>query len=542
MTTFADRTVRLTGRATLAVVLAVAAALAVYRAWGGLDRPGLYHDEKAYVLQSRIYTDLRWAEPSPPVPALWEQVHVFTEPHYASRYPPGFPAVLAMGTGIGLPGIVPVLCAAATAALLFLFGAELTGKWTAFLATSLWVAAPGNTVWRAAYFSESLTGLLWVSWCWCAWRYRRDGRRGDLIATSLLVAFAGITRPMTAIALAFPLIVILWPRLRAAVGRRHALAAAAAGLGICAVVPVWSHGVLDSWTTLPYAEYSARTYPFDMPTWKTNWAPPPRELPPDMQELGDVQRIPYEHRSLDSLPGTFVSRGNQLGVAALPKRLSVLRFLAPIGLLAAGGAGLVALASALLLLIAHLTMPHPPEWTIYYLDVFPVIAFGVVIALRRGGEFVAKRVAGAAALTDHAPRAALVAGLALIGAGVTVWAPPSIDGNGWMRRETYFRSGACALPAGQKIVFISPRPKSSPHHILVDNDPRWERSDLWVVRAWDQARNRALMDAAPARAAYYYDEQAGWFARMNRDGTPTHEGVVNVLKVDQRTGRGIACK
>src|SRR5579864_8646468 len=90
----------------LALMLAVAAACFVYMAWGGLNRPGMYHDEKGYLLQSRIFTDFKFAEPPPPVPGLWEQIHVFVEPHYASKYPPGFPMVLALGSAVGLPGLI----------------------------------------------------------------------------------------------------------------------------------------------------------------------------------------------------------------------------------------------------------------------------------------------------------------------------------------------------------------------------------------------------------------------------------------------------
>lgn len=527
--------------AVLALVLAVVGATLVYAAWGGLDRPGLYHDEKSYVLQAHIYADLKLAEPSPPVPELWEQVHVFTTPHYASRYPPGFPAVLALGAAIGRPGLIPVLCTAATAALLFLFGAQFAGRWTAFIATSLWLAAPANIEWRATYFSESLTALLWVSWCYFAWRYRTGGRRRDLVFTSLLVAFAGITRPMTAIALAIPLIVILWPRIRTAIGRRDTLIAAAAGLIICGFVPFWNHAVLDSWTTVPYIEYSPRTYPFDMPTWKVDWSPPPRELPPDMQALGEAQREPYRTRFDDGLAHTFLQRINRLGSDAVPFKYRSLRYLAPIGLLLLGGAGWIALASALLLVGSHLLMPHATHWTIYYIDVFPVVAFGAVFALRRGLEVLARGSPIITSLTPRIPPVALAVGLLLLLAGATAWRPPSFDSGGWMRRELLFRSGVCALPPGGKIVFVRPHPAASPHHILVDNDPRWQTSDTWIVREWKVELNRALMDAAPNRAPYLYDERAGWIARMNRDGTASNEGVLNVLQSDLTKGRGLRC-
>ncbi|HKS06086.1 MAG TPA: glycosyltransferase family 39 protein [Gemmatimonadaceae bacterium] len=542
MTDDVPRDMRISQNAVLALVLAVAAAVFVYMVWGGLDRPGLYHDEKAYVLQSRIYLGLHFAEASPPVPQLWEQVHVFTQPHYAARYPPGFPAVLAIGSAIGMPGLIPILCSALTAALLFLFGQQFTGRWTAFVATSLWLAAPINTEWRATYFSESLTCLLWVSWCYFAWRYRTHGRRRDLIFTSLLVAFAGITRPVTAIALAIPLIAILWPRIRTAIGRRDTLVAAAAGLVICAVVPFWNHAVLDSWTTVPYAEYSARTYPFDMPTWKTDWSPAPRELPPDMVALGEAQRIGYSERSASALPGLYAHRLNRFASDAVPFKYRWLRYIAPIGLLLLGGAGWVGLASALLLVLAHITMPHAAHWTIYYVDVFPVVAFGAVFALRRLLDFLAWGSPRITAMAPHAPAAALTIGLSLLLTGGSLWRPDPIDKEGWMQREMPFRALVCALPPGEKIVFVRARPGASPHHMLVDNDPRWRTSKTWIVREWTTERNRALIEAAPARAAYIYDEKAGWMALMNRDGTASTQGVISVRDVDWSTGRGLWCR
>ena len=525
----------------LALLLAFAAAMVVYSTWGGLDRPGLFHDEKAYLFQARTYTTLHWTQPTPPVPELWEQVHVFVEPRYASKYPPGFPAVLALGAAVGLPGLIPILLAAGTAALLFVFGARVVGRWPAFAASALWVASPVNTTWRAAYFSESLTCLLWLAWSWCAWTYRRDGGRRFLVATSVLVVFAGITRPVTGIALAAPLVWVLWPRLRAAAGRRDAVMAFAAGLALCAVVPVWNHAVLGSWRAVPYAAYSAHTFPFDMPGLRTDYSPPTRELPADLVALADEQRAQYDQRSVARMPIEYVRRLDRLAADALPPSLSALRYVAPFGLLAAGGVGVAALASVLLLVLAHITMPHTPNWTIYYLDVFPVVAFGVVVALMRGGAYVVARARGVS-LLQHADVAALASGIALLAAGATMWAPVKVERHGWMRREVAFRAGLCALPPGPKLVFVTPRPNSSPHHILLDNDPAWRDSDVWVVRTWDVARHRALLEAAQGRAAYHYDEQNGWFAPMPADGAvPAPPGVLHVLQTDARRGRGITC-
>lgn len=525
----------------LAALLAVAAMLLVYTTWGGLDRPGLYYDEKAIVLQSRIYAGLEWAEPSPPVPILWEQVHVFTEPHYASRYPPGYPAVLAPGAALGMPGLVQVLLTGATAALLFLFGSKLVGTWTAFAGTALWISAPINSIWRAGYFSETLTGLLWIAWSWLAWRYRRDGRPRDLALTAVLVALAGITRPVTGIVLSLPLIFVLWPRLRAPAGLRHAALAVAAALPVCALVPIWNHAVLDSWSTVPYAEYSARTYPFDMPTLDTDWSPSPRELPPDMEALGNEQRRHFLNRSAADMPLQLFARLDRMASAALPADLGALRYLAPLGLLAAGGAGWVALASGLLLVLGHLTMPHESGWTVYYLEAFPLVAFGAVIALTRGFGAVTRRAPSLAAASSHAPWVGFTTGVALLVLAATAWEPNRRDISPWMQAEIDFRSGVCSLPPGDKIVFVQRRPDWSPHHSLVDNDPRWRTSDAWVVRAWTPDRHRALMDAAPERKAYLFDAMSGWFVDMGPDGTRGSNRILHVLGTDRRIGRGIEC-
>ena len=525
----------------LAALLAAAAILLVYTTWGGLDRPGLYHDEKAFVVQARIYAGLRWAEPSPPVPGLWEQVHVFAEPTFAARYPPGYPAVLAPGAALGLPGLMQVALAGATAALLFLFGARLVGTWTAFAATALWVSAPINSVWRAGYFSESLTGFLWIAWSWLAWRYRREGRRSDLVLTAVLVALAGITRPVTAIVLSLPLLFVLWPRLRAARGWRDAGVAILAALPVCAVVPIWSHAVLGSWTTVPYAEYSAWTFPFDMPTLDTDWSPPPREIPADFESLAAEQRSHYVERSVADMPRLYFERLDDMGRAALALDVGALRYLAPLGLLAAGGAGWVALASALLLVLGHITMPHDIGWTIYYLEVFPVVTFGAVLAVTRLASFAARRVPALAEGMRHAPWVGLATGVLLLALAGTAWRPTGRDVSPWMHAEIDFRSGVCSLPPGRKIVFVQRRPDWSPHHSLVDNDPRWETSDAWVVRTWTPDRHRALMEAAPDRRGYLFDAMSGWFVDMLPDGTPGSTRILHVLATDRRLGRGVAC-
>jgi hypothetical protein len=169
------------------------------------------------------------------------------------------------------------------------------------------------------------------------------------------------------------------------------------------------------------------------------------------------------------------------------------------------------------------------------------VAFGGVIALARGIDVAARRVPGLASSTRHAPWLALATGMLLLLLATTVWEPNRRDMSPWMQAEIDFRSGVCSLPPGDKIVFVQRRPDWSPHHTLVDNDPRWRSSDVWVVRAWTPDRHRALMDAAPDRKAYLFDAMSGWFVDVRHDGTPGSRRILHVLDTDRRLGRGIEC-
>ena len=74
------------------------------RVWGSTDEPGVVHDERAIVLQARIFAGGQWRGPTPPEPAAFEQMHVFGEPGVASKYPPFHSAVLVPGVWLSLTG------------------------------------------------------------------------------------------------------------------------------------------------------------------------------------------------------------------------------------------------------------------------------------------------------------------------------------------------------------------------------------------------------------------------------------------------------
>src|ERR1700676_2152357 len=111
--------------------VALVAMLVTWYVWGSLHQVAIVHDEASYLLQAETVARLRWAMPSPPLPAFFEQFHVLVAPTFASKYPPGHGILLVPGIWLGMPGLVPVLLNGLAAALLFVLARRVTNGWVA---------------------------------------------------------------------------------------------------------------------------------------------------------------------------------------------------------------------------------------------------------------------------------------------------------------------------------------------------------------------------------------------------------------------------
>jgi len=256
----------LEGRAA-PVVAGVITALVTWWLWGTLSATPSVHDEVALLLQARIFAQFRWAAPSPPLPEFFEQFHVFVTPTLAPKYPPGHALLMVPGVWLGIPGLVSVLLSGLTGAMLFVLARRYANGVVAIVAWFIWLVAPAALRFRPSYFSEVTTGAIWLVAWWTLVRYRETNSRRWLVALAALVAWGGITRPVTMIAFLIPVgCAVLWT-----VAKRRAWADLAAALplslAICAIVPVWGHGVLGEWGRNPYAYYQTLYFRWRTPDW-----------------------------------------------------------------------------------------------------------------------------------------------------------------------------------------------------------------------------------------------------------------------------------
>jgi 4-amino-4-deoxy-L-arabinose transferase-like glycosyltransferase len=493
------------------IVAGAVTAMLIYWFWGGLSLPGAIHDERAYLVGARLLAEGSFSAPTPPLPMFWEMAHVFVEPALFSKYPPGHSIVLVPGVWLGIEGLVPVLLAGLCGGLVFALARRLAGSTVAVLTWSIWTLAPQALAWHSTYFSQTSTAVLWLIaiTALVAWRERESPWLLLTIVAS--IAWMGITRPFTGVALMIPIgIVVVWTayQRRSLDGWKRS---AVVGALICAIVPYWAWSTIGDPTTLPYIEYSRIYFPFDLPGFVRDTSASLRPLPPDLDALGRAVSRIYENHTADRVPVAFLER---LG-PALTDPLGVFAPLLALGVIGAVATGwritAFVAASFLLLLGVHLVMPQPLGWTIYSLELFAVTPFLVAVGFVRTVTWLREYVLKRGNPRPLIPRAELATGLLL--AGLVFAAMPEIRTKRVVHnlrsvRQQLARQLIAELPEERVVVFVRRDFPTSPHFTLWDIGGPSESTPVWVVRDLGDARNRELIALADGRRPYLLDEDS----------------------------------
>ncbi|MEZ4588419.1 MAG: glycosyltransferase family 39 protein [Gemmatimonadales bacterium] len=509
----AGRTERGLGSAAAPSLVALVTVLLIFWLWGSTLRPLPWvYDEAAYLLQARIFATGSWSAPGRPMPEFFEQLHVFVTPRLVPKYPPGHALLLVPGVLLGLPALVPLLLSGLTAGLFFAALRRLAGPWVALLGWLVWITAPEELYLRPSFMSQISSGAVWLlAWLALA-RWRNDPRPRWLAGFGALAALGAIIRPVSAIA--FLAVLGPWILWRVARDRRWSSLVAAAGvaLPILAVVPWWSHSATGKAFPTPYSEYSAVYAPWNLPGFSVDHSPPRREETPAMRKFRQEWLPLHEAHTVARLPAILLERVRGLGVT----------FFGPDGLrwllLAGFVVGLaVATAEIRLLLVAtgalfgiHLWIAARPQWTVYYLEGFPVLAAVTALGAWRIVRAVGGRLAGGA---DRG-RAELLAG-ALVLAAIVVAVPGTVgrllrarDQQINLRLVQADLARATGTIEGEAIVFVEPGPEARPYESYVRNVPDLEAERVWVVQSRGDD-DRRLLEFVGDRSGYRFDPGTG---------------------------------
>jgi hypothetical protein len=480
------------------VAVGIATALFVAWIWGSLAEPPTIHDEAAYRLQAEIFASGQISAEPPPLPEFFEQSHVLVTPRLAPKYPPGHALLLVPGVWLGVPGLVPVLLAGVSGALLFALARSVSGLPVAWLAWLIWLGAPAGNLWRATYLSESTSTALWLGSAWLLLRWWRTGSAAALIGIALLTGWMGLTRPLTAIGFALPLgVLVLF-----GVGRRGAwgslAAAGVAGVLVLGAIPIWNAGSTLDWRVTPYSEYSRVYTPFQKLGFGVDPQPAVRALPPDLAASDAAYRRIHGAHEIRALPRAFVGRlyAASAEVWGGPTWRRVLALFMVVGLFFLPAAGRFAGVWTLSLFVAYLAYAHPLDWLVYYYEAHAFFAYaaalGVWVLLVRLAAARAERIAFAVAAV-----------IALLGVRDARATRVEIEKRGAYHRA--FAQVVAAIPESKAVLFVRYGPDHDPNFSLVANTADPADARVWIVhdRGADDARLLAL---APDRVPYYFDE------------------------------------
>lgn len=489
-------------------IFGILALLATLVVWGGITPVAVYHDEAAYLLQAAIFSGGRWVGPTPPIPAFFEQFHVLLAPGLIPKYPPGFALALIPGSLLHLPALVPLLLTAITAVLAFTLARRVAGVPVACLAAALWIASPGNLRFRAGYFAELMTSALWLAGWLALLEWRGTGHRGWLLLVAACAGASAITRPLTALVFTLPVGVVVLRDMVAQRSWRQLPPALAIGLAFLAIMLLHNRATTGSWRTTPYSVYTTQYLPFDRMGFGLDSTPPQQALPPDMQDLSTYFGGLHARHTMSRLPVTLEQRGAALlrDATGMPALAALALVIA--ALVTAPAAVWVATATTALLLLAHLPYAHFNNWTLYYLEAFPVVALLVALGLACLGRLLV---------------GASDARLGLLLGGTTLVVLCTLPFRVIQLRDEHRSNAASALyfdallreVPDHSIVFVRYGPHHVSHYSLIQNPANYEAARSWVV--YDRgAGNASLMSAAPDRSAWLYDEATGSMSPIAR--------------------------
>jgi 4-amino-4-deoxy-L-arabinose transferase-like glycosyltransferase len=302
-------------------------------------------------------------------------------PALAAKYTPGQSLFLVPGVAAGLPGLMVVLAAGMTAALLFMLVSRFANRIAGCGAVLLWLLSPMAIHWRSSYMSEVLTGLLWLVGLTLALRW---WQRPDMRMSAALGAAVGamaITRPVTALAFAVPLGVVCAYRVISRHWMREGMVAIASTLAVLAILPVWAYQTTGRATEAPVSLYTAQYMPWDRMGFGLDTANATRQGPPEMAEWAEGFRALHAQYTVQEASRAVRRRLAFVLRHAFWHYWAVFALLAVAGCLALRGAGGLVAAQSAALFVFYGLYAHFVTWDVYYFELLTVACGCVAIGL-----------------------------------------------------------------------------------------------------------------------------------------------------------------
>jgi hypothetical protein len=248
--------------AALVAVFLVAAVVNALVADRIFERLPHIEDEIAYLFQGQVFAAGRLWAPTPDEPAFFSVPFLVDyEGRRFGKYPPGHALALALGERAGHSWLINPLAGAAALAGIVWLGAALFGRGPALLAALLGLTSPFVLLQSGSLLAHPTTLLAFVIFLLAWHRLERSGGYGSALVAGLALAFAFLTRPFTALALALPWMALAVWRARKPAWRGRMLVIGVAGL----VGPVALAAYQAALTGSPWQSTYTLYWPYDRP-------------------------------------------------------------------------------------------------------------------------------------------------------------------------------------------------------------------------------------------------------------------------------------
>lgn len=482
--------------------------------WAAWNPIPVVHDEMAYVLQAQIFARGMWALASPPLPDFWAQPHVLVEPTLAAKYFPGHALLMTPGALIGWPALMPLVLQSTVGALLYVLARRLASGAVAFLAWIIWLTSPMVLYFGPTYFSESTTTACWLAGWYALLQWRQTRQLAWLLALALFTGWDAITRPLTGLAYAIPVGIVVLRDVMVERRWRDFWLACAVGVAVLAILPLWSARTTHDWRVTPLTLYTRMYMPYDVPGFGLDTTPPSHAVTPDLYELNRTYSYMHINHHVSALRSTFMTRARDLSISIWAVSRGVLIVFALLGVLTLDGAAAFAVLSGVWLLVAYLVYGTPPAWTLYYYETVPAFAYLTAAGLAWAASMIGRPRGIPAGRTYHwrSPRwslALVVATMVLLLPGLTALRTIRGQHVGDRKFLTRFNKLLASIHDPKAVVFVRYATTHNPHVTFVRNvaNPGAER--IWVVYDRGEAENARFLALAPERKAYLFDERQG---------------------------------
>jgi hypothetical protein len=250
--------------------------------------------------------------------------------------------------------------------------------------------------------------------------------------------------------------------------------------------------------------------PYDLAGFGPRAPRPTRDLPPELVKVNEFLERHRDIHTVSALPEILGKRAWTIKNDVFGSGTDFLLVFLALGLFQLTAAGALAVATSVLFVLLYLTYWHVHAWSIYYLELYPVLCLVTALGLWRFLVIVMarlsahKRDAGAGEVARS--WFALFA-LALLFVGFLNLHVERVQKQADLEGQARFRDRLRTI-GRSAIVFVRYRASHEGRRSLVENGDALSRSRVWVVHDRGEDNER-LLRRVPDRAAYIYDEARG---------------------------------